>query len=82
MKGRLKTLLEDAAGREFSADAEAGFSTDVRAARVMRRAGKLGIVDRELGYDDARLALARTGKSVLCSTVTPARLSTRPSWSG
>jgi DNA-directed RNA polymerase subunit beta len=61
----IKDLLEEATAREFEADTDAGFTTDVREARVLQRAGKLGIIDRELPYDDARLALARTGKSVL-----------------
>lgn len=62
---QIKDLLEDATRRDLAADIEAGFATDERDLRVIERAGKLGIIDRDMSYDDARLALARTGKTVL-----------------
>ncbi|CAA9560317.1 MAG: DNA-directed RNA polymerase beta subunit [uncultured Truepera sp.] len=61
----IKDLLEDATKRDLVADKEAGFTTDEREARVIERAGKLGIIGRDMDHDDARTALARTGKTVL-----------------
>ena len=62
---QIKDLLEDATREELAADKEAGFNTDVREARVIERAAKLGIIDRDMDDEAARLALARTGKTVL-----------------
>ena len=62
---QIKDLLEDATREELAADQEAGFETDVREARVIERAAKLGIIDRDMDDEAARLALARTGKTVL-----------------
>ncbi len=62
---QIKDLLEDATRRDLAADIEAGFATDERDLRVIERAGRLGIIDRDMSYEDARLALARTGKTVL-----------------
>ena len=62
---QIKDLLETATREELAADKEAGFETDVREARVIERAAKLGIIDRDMDDEAARLALARTGKTVL-----------------
>ncbi len=61
----IKDLLEAVAKRELAEERGAGFVPDRREQQVMRRAAKLGIIDRGLTYEEARLALARTGKSVL-----------------
>ncbi len=62
---QIKDLLETATREELVADKDAGFETDVREARVIERAAKLGIIERDLDDEAARLALARTGKTVL-----------------
>jgi DNA-directed RNA polymerase subunit beta len=61
----IKALLEEAARRELAEEKEGGFAPDKRELQVIRRAGKLGIIERGLDYDDARIALSRTGKSIL-----------------
>jgi DNA-directed RNA polymerase subunit beta len=61
----IKELLAEAATRELAEEKEGGFAPDKRELQVIRRAGKLGIIERGLDYDDARVALARTGKSIL-----------------
>ena len=65
MEGEIKALLEEFAHEEIQRDQEAGIEPDRRELEVIRRAGKLGIIDRGLEYDHARVQLARTGKSVL-----------------
>ena len=62
---QIKDLLEEATVRELSADKEADFGVDERELRVIERAGKLGIIERDMDYEAARTALARTGKTIL-----------------
>ncbi len=64
-EGEIKDLLEASAKAEAAADAAAGFEPDARALEVYRRAGKLGIIDRDLTTTEAHVALARSGKTVL-----------------
>ncbi len=61
----IKDLLEDAARSEITARAGAGFDVDRREREVVRRADKLGVIDHGLSAEDALVALARSGKSVL-----------------
>jgi DNA-directed RNA polymerase subunit beta len=61
----IKDLLEDAARSEITARAGAGFDVDRREREVVRRADKLGVIDQGLSAEDALVALARSGKSVL-----------------
>jgi len=61
----IKGLLEGAAREELEADKAAGFTPDKREQQVIRRAGKLGIIERDVAYEAARIGLARTGKTVL-----------------
>ena len=61
----IKGLLEEAARTEIRADREAGLGQDRRAFEVVRRAVKLGVLPEGLDPDEAEVALARAGKSVL-----------------
>jgi DNA-directed RNA polymerase subunit beta len=61
----IKDLLEEAARGAITARAGAGFDVDRREREVIRRADKLGVVDEDLSPDEALVALARAGKSVL-----------------
>ncbi|MFA5551797.1 MAG: DNA-directed RNA polymerase subunit beta, partial [Trueperaceae bacterium] len=61
----IKDLLEEAADREIAANRQAGFEADIRETEVYRRAGKLGVIDRDLSAEEAHRALARSGKNVL-----------------
>jgi DNA-directed RNA polymerase subunit beta len=61
----IKDLLEEAARAEITARAGAGFEIDRREREVVRRADKLGVIDPGLSAEDALVALARSGKSVL-----------------
>src|SRR5690606_1182318 len=53
----IKDLLEQAAERDIEQNAGAGFEPDVRELEVYRRAGKLGVIDRDLSADEAYRAL-------------------------
>jgi DNA-directed RNA polymerase subunit beta len=61
----IKDLLEEAADAEIAADKERGLEPDLRAQQVVRRSGKLGILEPDLSVDEARRRLARSGKAVL-----------------
>ncbi|MDQ3397634.1 MAG: DNA-directed RNA polymerase subunit beta, partial [Deinococcota bacterium] len=61
----IKNILEGIAGEEIGRDKEAGFSLDKREKDVIRRAGKLGVIDPELDVENAQRQLARSGKAVL-----------------
>jgi DNA-directed RNA polymerase subunit beta len=61
----IKEILEGVATGEIRRDKEAGYSLDKREKDVLRRAGKLGVVDPDLGVEDAQRQLARSGKAVL-----------------
>ncbi len=61
----IKDLLAEAADHEIEANHESGFEADIRELEVYRRAGKLGVIDRDLNADQAYRALARSGKNVL-----------------
>lgn len=61
----IKDLLEEAYDRE-QADAQSrGFGLDKRDKEVIRRAGKLGIIDPNLQTEPAQRELARAGKAVV-----------------
>ncbi|WP_027482665.1 DNA-directed RNA polymerase subunit beta [Deinococcus pimensis] len=63
----IKEMLQVAAAERLDERRAGGFETDVREVEVLDRAGKLGVINPpvEGNYDDAQIALARTGKSVL-----------------
>ncbi|MBA2666672.1 MAG: DNA-directed RNA polymerase subunit beta [Trueperaceae bacterium] len=61
----IKDLLESAAKADISERTEAGFAVDRREREVVRRADKLSVIDTGLSDEDALIALARSGKSVL-----------------
>ena len=61
----IKDLLEEAVQKEIAEQQEAGFSADKREEGVVRRAGKLGIIEPDMPLEDAQRKLARTGKAVL-----------------
>ena len=64
-ESEIKDTLEDAWQREHEAEKAAGFSVDKREVDVIRRAGKLGIIDPDLSLEEAQRQLARLGKAVL-----------------
>jgi len=63
----IKEMLQVAAAERLDERSKGGFETDTREAEVLERAGKLGVINPPVdgNYDDAQIALARTGKSVL-----------------
>ena len=61
----IKSLLENAAKKDLDELKELGYSTDKREKRVLRRAGKLGILPTDVPEEEMQLSLARAGKSVL-----------------
>ena len=64
-EGEIKDLLEEAAVTELEGNKQAGFDADKRELQVLRRAAKLGIIERDLETETAQRQLARTGKAVL-----------------
>jgi DNA-directed RNA polymerase subunit beta len=64
-EGEIKDILGHLADEEIRRDEEAGTGVDNREGDVIRRAGKLGVIDPELDVNGARRQLARSGKAVL-----------------
>src|SRR5690625_2763749 len=65
LEEEVKELLDDAARTDIAERNAAGYEPDIRSRQVMRRAKKLGVIPRELEGEEAELALARSGKTIL-----------------
>ncbi|MDZ7800238.1 MAG: DNA-directed RNA polymerase subunit beta [Trueperaceae bacterium] len=62
---RIKDLLEEAVRGDIEERNKAGYQPDRRELEVIRRAAKLGVLEHGQDPEDAQIALARSGKSVL-----------------
>ena len=64
-ENEIKDALEETWQSEHLAEAEGGLYPDKREVDVIRRSGKLGIIDPDLTLEEAQRQIARSGKTVL-----------------
>ncbi|MCA9837078.1 MAG: DNA-directed RNA polymerase subunit beta [Trueperaceae bacterium] len=62
---KIKGLLGDIADKEISERQDKGDTVDVREAKVLERATKLGVIADDLSIEDSQRSILRSGKTVL-----------------
>ncbi len=61
----IKGLLGEVSEKEIAERKESGDTVDLREAKVLERAAKLGVVANDLSIEDAQRSILRSGKTVL-----------------